>query len=243
MSFTTHRKRALTVIQDAPALTPSEIRVSMNSKTGASINLAIVETCNPTDKCKDNCYGQRGPIAFRNSILVQHANVVRFNYLETAPQSEVDAEALRIARTIDKGGTNWIRWNGVGDLIPGSVRVINAIARLRPDIAQWVVTRKVRECATLDDVASIKILFSLDETTPDTILQRAKELSGTFKVAAFRFAWTRSDANAVPAIVDIIFNEHIGRKHTAWQDERVCEATLPNHTHTDTCNTCRRCFA
>ena len=243
--LTEHRKRVLPLIQNAPATVPDRIEVSGNAKTGASINSTIVETCQPTGRCMEYCYGKRGPVTFKNSILLQHRNVLRFNYLETATQAEVDAEALRIAYTVLASGENWIRWNGVGDLVPGSVRVVNALARLRPDITQWVVSRKVVEVGKLEDLPSIKILFSLDETTPDTIRQRAESLASTYKRAAFRFAWTRTATSGMaPPNVSIVFNEHIGKHHGAWSDDvRVCAATLPGNTHTDTCATCRRCFA
>ena len=243
MTMVEYRKRVLPVINNAPAAIPAAVKVSDNGKTGISINLAIVETCQPTRECMDYCYGTRGPIAFKNSILAQHANVLRFTYLATAPQSEVDAECDAIATAVRKGKQNWIRWNGVGDLIPGSVRVINRMAELHPEITQWVVTRKVNEAATLADKPSIKVLFSLDSSTPDTILQRAKELRKTYKHAAFRFSWTRRDATKVPRHIHIVFNEHTGVHKEAWKDKRVCEATLPDHPHEDACNRCRRCFA
>jgi hypothetical protein len=117
------------------------------------------------------------------------------------------------------------------------------MAELYPEITQWVVTRKVNEAAKLSDMKPIKILFSLDTSTPDTILHQAKSLKQTYKRAKFRFSWTRRNANPVPRIVNIIFNEHIGRGRKTWESKRVCEATLPNNPHEDICNTCRRCFA
>lgn len=243
MTMTAYRKRVLPIIKNGPNTIPESLKVSDNGKTGISINVSITDTCSPTKECKDYCYGTRGPIAYPASILAQAANTRRFTYLQSAPQTEVDAECEALAAVVKKGKQNWLRWNGVGDLIPGSVRVINRMAELHPEITQWVVTRKVTECATLADKPSIKILFSLDNSTPDTILQRAKELKKTYKRASFRFSWTRRDANPVPKHVSIIFNEHIGRSRGSWEDVRVCEATLPNHSHEGSCNTCRRCFA
>ena len=188
MGMIEFRKRVLPVINNGPQGIPGMVKVSDNGKTGISINLSIVDTCNPTKDCMTYCYGTRGPIAFKNSILAQAANTRRFTYLETASQSEVDAECENIAESVRKGKQTWIRWNGVGDLIPGSVRVINRMAELHPEITQWVVTRKVNEAATLSDKPSIKILFSLDSSTPDTILQRAKDLRKTYKRAKFRFS-------------------------------------------------------
>lgn len=237
-----HRKRVLPIIQGITEI-PSSIKVSDNGKTGVSINLSIAKTCQPTKECSEYCYGLRGPITFKNSIVSQAENTLRFQHLEIASLSDVDAECHQIAYIVKKAKQNWLRWNGVGDLIPGSVRVINRMAELHPEITQWIVSRKVEQVKGLSDHKSIKILFSLDRSTPDTILQRVKELKQTYKKAKFRFAWTRRDANPVPRHVSIIFNEHIGKHKGDWSDKRVCEATLPDNSHDGSCDTCRRCFA
>jgi hypothetical protein len=244
MAYSEYRKRVLPVINNNPVAALEHVRVSNNGKTGISINLSIVETCQPTKECMSYCYGMRGPIGFKNSLLSQHANTLRFKVLETSSQNEVNKEALNIAKEIDKSKKNWIRWNGVGDLIPGSVRVINALSNLRPDIVQWVVTRKVEEVKNLLDSKAIKVLFSVDTSTPPQILERAKILKRSFKKAKFRFSWTRRDETIPPKFVHIVFNEHRGRKRGNWNDDsRVCEATLPEKPHEDICNSCRRCFA
>jgi len=242
MGFSEYKKRVLPVLNSNNNI-PNSIRLSDNGKTGISINVSIPMTCNPTKECMDYCYGFRGPIAFKASVALQAANARRLVYLETASEEEVAVEAKKIAEAVLKMNQNWFRWNGVGDLIPGSVRVINKIAELYPSLIQWVVTRKPEQVKNLSDRESIKILFSLDSSTPRTILDKAKLLKKGFKNAKFRFAWTRRDEKQAPALVNIIFNEHRGRKRLALKDERTCEATMPDNPHEGACDKCRRCFA
>jgi hypothetical protein len=227
------RKRSLPIID-----IPENIAISSNTKTGISINLPIAKTCQPTKECKDYCYGTIGPIAFRNSLIVQERNYARFSYLETATEEEVDKECHNIASKVKN---NWVRWNGVGDLIPGSVRVINRMTELYP-IVHWITTRKVKEASKLRDHESIRILFSLDAETPKRVLQEAMELKQSFQKAKFRFAYVRRKPEDVPSFVDIIFNEH-GKRRLNIVDERTCLATLPNTDHKNACDNCRRCFA
>lgn len=124
------------------------------------------------------------------------------------------------------------------------MRIINEIAQREPKLTLWVITRIPDMAAKLQDLKSIKILFSLDASTPEIITQRAKELKRSFKHAKFRFSWVRDTARKAPRIANIIFNKHIGRKKEAFSsDERTCHATLPNHNHSNSCDSCRRCFA
>jgi hypothetical protein len=43
----------------------------------------------------------------------------------------------------DNLGLTFIRWNGGGDLFEESVAAVNYLAKMRPDIVIWVVTRMV----------------------------------------------------------------------------------------------------
>ena len=237
-------KRYLTVVaENKPDLSGTvPVQVSTNSKTEASINLAIVGSCMPTKLCEQYCYGSRGPIAFKNSLLVQARNLARFNYLETASNTEVENEARNIMKQV--GSASWFRWNGVGDLVPGSVRVINAIARLYPKVTQWVVTRKPVMARLLSDSTAIAVLFSWDSTTPEKVKVESLSVKQAFKKTLFQFAWTQTtETDLAPAEVSVVFNNHIGRKRETWSDTRVCEATQEGKNHDNACNECRRCFS
>ena len=236
-------KRYLEVIQERKPELDGRVRVkvSSNTKTGASINLAIMGSCTPTKACERYCYGARGPIMFTNSLVSQAENLSRFNYLETASQSTVDREADYIVQQL--GRKQWLRWNGVGDIVPGSARVVNAISKRHKNIIQWVVTRKPDMLELLEDAESLAVLFSLDSTTPERVFSEAEKRKQRFSKALFQYAWTQTEeTDKAPPHVSVIFNVHIGRKGNDWKEPRVCEATLPSTDHANACDSCRRCF-
>jgi hypothetical protein len=96
MSFQTLRIKLPVLNNQSMQKVPEKIMLSSNSKTGCSINVSIIDTCQPTKLCMSYCYGTRGPIAFQKSLELQQANTIRFAYLANAPQSEVIKEAQGI---------------------------------------------------------------------------------------------------------------------------------------------------
>jgi len=221
---------------------PEKIYYSSNTKTGGSINLPIAGTCNPTKLCMASCYAMRGPMVFSNSIQKQTENFILFQYLETASEAEVERVCHALKKDIKD--QNWIRWNGSGDLIPGSVRVINKFAELYPNVIQWVISRKPAMIATLSDHKAIRLLVSLDETTPVAVATKLRAMKAFFKKTKVKLSYIRTaEQQKIPNGISIVFNEHIGTKRLAHSDKRTCHATVAGNTHEDSCDTCRRCFS
>jgi len=221
------------------------LHVSNNYKTGASVNVAIAGSCNPTRACKKYCYGLDGPIARDNSIGRQLDNLRVLQFLELAEQREVDTVGLVLISDIDRLQRSWIRWHGVGDLLPGTVRLIHFMVNERPDLVHWVVTRKPIEAKKLPDHPSVRVLCSFDETTPPSTAEKMYGLRKQFRKARVRFAWVRRNEEKVPRRIDIVFHEHHGRRTLELKkpDRRTCSATLPHALHRDACDSCQRCFA
>lgn len=224
--------------------------VSTNEKTGASINVAIAGSCRPTTGdggCSSYCYGCTGRISLPNSIGRQVDNLRVLQGLGDAPQATVDAVATQLAADIERvtKGQGWFRWHGVGDLLPGTVRVIEALARLRPTLVQWVVTRKPELAALLPDVPCVRILASTDDATDATRGEAIQALRGAFKQAQVRVSYARLGEPLPGASVDVVFNAHRGVKklQAEQNDARVCPATLPGASHHAACDACRACFA
>lgn len=119
-------------------LGPKEKICSWNTKTGFSINLPIHGTCIPSKVCIDICYAAKPgkPITWNNSLL---KNLRVLNYFKSTSTQEA---ADRIWKEYVGRKMTFIRWNGVGDLIPETVKVINLLNEQHPDMVQWVVTRK-----------------------------------------------------------------------------------------------------
>lgn len=241
-AFTTHRRRSLAIYQERETANVDRVYLSENGKVGTSINLPVAHTCQPTDACMRYCYAVRGQLAYPAAMGRQYDNLA---VLASAAGNPARARELAgdIAGELLASGQTFIRWNGVGDLVPGSVAVINALAELAPWLAQWVVTRRVDMASEVADHAAIRLMLSADDTTPPKRLEALLALRKRFKRAAVRMAWTRTSETVPPAWVDVIFNEHGGGRRTAWEDKRTCHATTPGGKHGLACPECKRCFA
>lgn len=249
VGFIRMRRRFLPMLQERQATVgiPEKIYLSSNTKTGISINVSIAGTCNPTKLCMSSCYAMRGPMVFSESQKRQTENFILFQYLETAPESEVVRIVHELAKDVQRGRNpqNWFRWNGSGDLIPGSVRVINKFAELYPNIIQWVISRKPAMIETLADHPAIRLLVSLDETTPMDIKLRLLATKKRFKRTHTKFSYIRTSEDQKINVrqVSIVFNEHIGLKKVNHKDSRTCPATTKDASHEGACNKCRKCFS
>lgn len=238
----------LKVLSDKPVPSvPAELQISGNSKTGMSFNVPITSTCNPTKNCLEYCYGMTGFISWPNSIGVQAKNLARLEWLESQNDSEFEAEADRMAAKIRKAGYNFLRFNGVGDLISASVKLINTLANRHPDIQIWVTTRKIKEAKRLTAASNVHISLSVDSTTPKDHWTSMRLFKKERKAQVY-LAYTQRDANDVaPSDVELIFNEHVGGNRAEWSpDPRTCPATIDlkqgGAQHDNACENCRWCF-
>lgn len=228
-----------------PAAAPARLYLSSNSKTGCSVNLPVT-SCEPTRGCADYCYALIGPIATPRALARQAGNEALLRGLDGASDAAVDAVAAGLVDDVRAARRSWFRWHGVGDLLPGSVRVVNAVARRAPDVVQWVVTRKPALAARLDDAPAVRLLLSADATTPAARLKAMLELR-VGRRAPTHLAWVRREGETppLPPWVDVVFNEHRGRRSTSFEDDdpRTCGATDGTAEHDGACDRCRRCFA
>lgn len=228
----------------AAAKTGVYLYLSGNSKTGVSVNFPVHATCRPTAACARYCYALSGLLQFLQSVNRQGENFKLCQELETASDSRVAEVAAVLLSDLRRAGASFVRWNGSGDLTPGAVRVINALATLAPTLAQWIITRKPDVAAALADHPAIRVQFTLDGTTLPGDAARMGECAARFKLAAATFAYVRtSESDTAPSVAAVIFNEHTSNKRNAWADARACHATLPGNSHENSCDGCRRCFA
>jgi hypothetical protein len=180
------------------------------------------------------------PAAVRQHALNQRL----VDALIEAPYAEVVRVTDALWSELPRG-QDWLRWNGAGDLTPGACRVINCFTRRHADIALWVITRKPLEVARLKDRKSLRLLLSLDHSTPKAIANELRLATTRFKRGVARLAYTRVDEDDVPpSDVWVVFNKHVGGRRYDWNDTTgtTCHATLPGVTHEGACDPCRRCF-
>lgn len=188
------------------------------------------------------CYALGGFMSFPNAIKQQARNQRLVETLVAAPPRKVKAVADALYFDLPRKH-DWLRWNGAGDLSPGACKVINALTRDHPDLTLWVISRRPEMVRLLVDRPSLKLLLSLDHSTPATPAQKLKDLKRRFKKAAVRFSYTRvTEADNPPPGIDVVFNKHVGGAFNAWPHQKVCPASLPDTEHKGACDPCRRCF-
>ena len=160
------RLRVLTDDSTGVARQREHVYISRNSKTGASVNLPPATTCtNISPECARYCYSLVGPISMKSSVRTHVENELLLRALEALPQAAVDSEADYVAAELKERGLNFLRINGVGELVPGTVRLITALAKRHPWLSLWVATRKPELAAQLPTTNNCHIMFGVDRST------------------------------------------------------------------------------
>lgn len=264
--LTTTKTRWRRLIEATPApLDDEHLYLSSNGKTGLSLNVSIAKTCRPTKACRTYCYGLEGRITMPAALARQADNAAVFDRLVDASEEEVEAEARLLAEEV-LCHQNFLRVFGVGDLQPGSVRFIAALARVAPTLSLWVSTRRPDLAAKLlldlstgkeqvihKDVyevnRNVHVMLSLDATTTAKNAQASRALVRRGKGMVYLAWMQQSPSEKIPKDVTVVFAEHhTGKGWAPWTvyaaDPRTCPATLQNGTpHEDACASCRFCFS
>lgn len=221
---------------------PPTLRLSENHVVGLSLNVALVGSCRPTKLCREKCYALRGLVAFQASRDLQAENLARLEYLEAAPLSEVRAEADGIAAQVRSAGQDVLRINGTGDLVPGTVRLLNVLSRRHPWLRLWVATRKLALARQIILRQNVHVMLSADRTTCPADITTMLELRRRGRGRVF-LSWLRDDLSPVPSEVDLLFHEH----HGAWKaplpaEPPTCPKTIVGTESKLACLSCRWCF-
>lgn len=242
---TTRWKRLLQVTPGS--LDPQHLFLSTNSKTGLSLNASIARTCRPTKACARYCYGLEGRIRMPKALERQVDNTEMFDRLAGALDAAVDAEACLMAEEV-RCHQDFLRVFGVGDLQPGSVRFITALAKVAPDISLWVSTRQFSLAEKLPVRSNLHVMLSLDSTTKHQDQLEARALCRARGSNTY-LAWVQLSAEEiVPDDISVVFAEHrVGSGRAAWTREsldlRTCPATIAEGApHDGACASCRFCF-
>ena len=219
--------------------------LSANSKTGFSINTAIPLTCRPTAACAQYCYGLEGRSIMLPAFRRQIGNAQRFAALESAPDLNLIYEAIGVAEQV-LPKQNFLRFFGVGDLQPGSVRFINTLSMTVPELTLWVATRRFDLAERLAPRANVHVMLGLDTTTRPVDVKDVRQI--VQQRPRYFASWVQREAKEhVPPWVSVIFAEHHLRHRATWSrqraDARVCRATIDGGAaHDGACAHCQRCF-
>ena len=232
--------------------------LSENKVTGWSLNFPIKGTCQPSKLCIETCYFATGMTAWTNSLRKQ-----LWNY-ESCVEDPI-AFAKEVIKEYDKkikGKSDFLRWNGGGDLFPEAVEALNWIGEHRPDLVIWVVTRKPTTAALLGNWPNIYLHFSLDKHSLDRQQKVMDMLDDDMKERIFFSYQTESgeipdmyelmdrgvalfffDNYKVPPLFFAELRAQMADYLTRW------DALCPLNTRRSsgksiegTCNECRMCF-
>lgn len=133
--------------------------LSGNRVVGWSVDFPIARTCNPTKVCINTCYYARDVTAIPHNLAKQ-------NEVMESVLADPVGSAHRIAAEFKrKKGAAFLRWNGGGDLFPESVACLNALGKHYPDLPVWVVTRKPKVAALVEEAENIFVHLSLDKSS------------------------------------------------------------------------------
>lgn len=231
------KTKTLNDLDEGPLRSHEKI-CSGNTKTGYSVNFPIWRTCRPTKVCAALCYGavKGRPITWDKSLL-KYLRVYRY-FLNTDPETIAD----RIRKEYVSKKMTFLRWNGVGDLFPEAVEVINILARKYPDMVLWVVTRKREMAAKIDRKAeNVYVMFSLDKD-PDS--RKRKTLMDRHRHPRVYYSFLRQEEGDDTLGARIVFNAHQKKKDLGYDDPRtVCPVDAGQIPLEGACEGCRKCFS
>ena len=212
---------------------PKRYLVSENSKTGISINFPVSTTCKPTKVCQQICYACRMPshIAMPNALRKAWTTYYYFEDNEVAVIAERLYREFKIFER--RIGLKKLRWNGVGDLFPKAVEVLNYMAE-HYDVTHLVYSRRPEMINQLIVSPRLHVLYSLDESS----WQRWTEV--TRPTTAFGYLRTSDFVPPIPLSVVL-------RAHRQWKElpDHKADCPVDAHVipHTHGCIGCNICKA
>ena len=231
------RTEQLAAGESAGSLGSYDNVLSGNKVTGYSVNVPIAETCRPTAMCMNTCYFAAGASTWSNSLRHQRK-------VHASMKADPIAFAERVSMEYDNLGLTFIRWNGGGDLFEESVTTINYLAKMRPDMVVWVVTRIPEWAALIEQAPNVFVHFSLDK---HSLSRRRDFLARNPRSKNYFFSY-QCDEGEAPAleklegIAVLFFNNYNPPPNlSSYPTEVVCPLNTASNI-AGVCETCRRCF-
>lgn len=234
------RKRAEEFLGDEseiPPIGPKDPICSSNSKTGFSLNFPAWKTCRPTPACVKVCYGRmRGRPITWSASLRKMVRVHRY-FLEADPEEVADKiHGEYVRRKMD-----FLRWNGVGDLFPKAVTVINVMVEKHPGDVLWVVTRKPELAAKISRKAeNLYLMFSLDKSAAS---RKRRVLISRCRHPRLYYSYIREEMGENTMGARVVFNLQQKKKELEYDDPHTtCPVDAGVLPLNGACTACRRCW-
>jgi len=198
--------------------------LSVNRKTGCSIDLPIAHHCRPTRNCARACYAKRGPQAWP---LPARKHAWLSTYLSGSDISRLIKECQNRSS---------VRLSGSGDLLAAHVPNLIRLADACHETRFWGMTRKTEIARAINKPAlpNLRILVTVDSTSP----KRTWDFPGTLCYGP------RHPQDQVPSDSRIltVFPAHYSGKIQSGvpRDPRDCPAVRHDVSG---CLVCGRCFS
>ncbi|MBI4257909.1 MAG: hypothetical protein HY619_03045 [Thaumarchaeota archaeon] len=193
--------------------------LSQNSKCSISLDLPIIN-CKPTKACSEVCYACQGRQYYRGAIIKSLA----VNRL-----IEEDPEHLA-RKMVDEAAGRTIRLAGSGELLPEHKELVNYIEEYGG--SWWGFTRRVDTHKAMP-----RLMFSLDATTPASVLEYVKKEVPVDRRAYLR----RPEDSPAPLEVAVTFPVHGSRTRYVGrvpEGETDCPAVRKRVEGCWLCGTC-----
>lgn len=223
------REKALDDIPRQPA--KGRDLVSTNSKTGISLNFPVSATCRPTKICAKICYACRPQSRLMMTPALRKAWTTYYFFEDNDLKTIAERLNKEYTKYQKRLGLKALRWNGVGDLFPKAVDVLNYMAP-RYDIVHMVFSRRPDMVNTVDVHPNLAVNFSLDESNWSKWVLITRPQTN--------FTYLRTSDFVPDAPIDVVFRQHIG-----WKDISAHKADCPadDHSidHALACVKCNRC--
>ncbi|MDB4806020.1 hypothetical protein OAG84_03425 [Akkermansiaceae bacterium] len=216
-----------------------EAMLSSNKVTGLSLNFPIAETCKPSKLCVKTCYFAKGGSSWPNALKRQ------YRLLNSVKANPIGA-AIRLEKELLRKRTkpSFLRWNGGGDLFAESVKMLNHLASLMPDLPIWVVTRIPSLAAKIKQAENVFVHFSLDAHSG----KRRWEFEELSKLTKNYFYSYQCDKGEEPTpeelegISVVFYDCYKPPAQLPQVDKDIICALNTEKDITGVCAWCRRCF-
>ena len=146
-------------------------------------------TCRPSDWCEKYCYGWSVRCQDTKAMEKSVSNALFFQSMPRLPRSVISdiAWAIReVAASVSPGGIDAMRWNGIGDLVPNEIPLLDELTA-DGSFVIYTFTRKPNVLERLPVRDNLVIWCSIDNTMSSRRVDealRATDMHGTGLVFA-----------------------------------------------------------
>lgn len=150
------------------------IKLSSNIKTLICLSLTRNLSCRMSRWCEEFCFGKSQNFCRPPTVNALLSNYDAFEFLESADQQAVEDVAWALMHVCTAHNISNLRVPGIGDFIPGLIRVVDAMTAADPGFTVWGFTRRSKLCSQLMPVRDNLVIWSsIDSSMSPKRIQHA----------------------------------------------------------------------